>query len=153
MTNFYIGTAILFLSLITIEVVISTRRQMKLFKPRDSAVSITFGIAGVIHRLIMKGITLQWYIWLYEFHLFDFGTGAGMWVFLFMMNELTYYWFHRWSHEYRWLWATHVNHHSSEYFNFTTAARSPFLNTFHHMLFWVPLPLQPEFFPPPWRPL
>lgn len=141
MQNFYIGTAVVFFLLIVIEVVISARRELKLFKPRDSAISIVFGLSGVIHRLLMKGITLQWYFWLYEFRIFDIGTSAWAWIACFMMNELTYYWFHRLSHERRFLWATHVNHHSSEYLNFTTAARSPFLNTFHHMIFWAPMPL------------
>ncbi|MEM0999194.1 MAG: sterol desaturase family protein [Bacteroidota bacterium] len=141
MEIFYIATAVLFLGLILTEVIISTRKQLKLFQGRDSAVSIAFGIGGVIHRLVMKGITLQWYFWLYEFRIFTLDNSAWIWVACFMMNELIYYWFHRLSHERRWLWATHVNHHSSEYLNYTTAARSPFLNTFHHMIFWAPMPL------------
>lgn len=141
MQHFYIGTAIFFALLILIEVVLSASRDLKLFKGRDSAVSLTFGIAAVFHRLLMKGITLQWYYWLYEFRIFELGNAAWVWITCFMVNELIYYWFHRLSHERRWLWATHVNHHSSEHLNFTTAARSPFLNTFHHMIFWIPMPL------------
>ena len=50
-----------------------------------------------------------------------------------------YYWFHRFSHENKFLWAVHVNHHSSEKLNFTTAARVPFFNLILHNLFWIPL--------------
>jgi sterol desaturase/sphingolipid hydroxylase (fatty acid hydroxylase superfamily) len=37
------------------------------------------------------------------------------------------------------LWAVHVNHHSSEKLNFSTAARVPFFNFILHNLFWIPL--------------
>ena len=58
---------------------------------------------------------------------------------MFFLNEFVYYWFHRLSHENRFLWAVHVNHHSSEKLNFTTAARVPFFNLILHNLFWIPL--------------
>lgn len=137
----YVYTAILFASLILFEVIYSARKDLKLFNAKDSAVSLSFGIFGVICRLGAKGLTLLAYFWLFQFRLFDLGTGIIAWVLCFMANEFVYYWFHRWSHEYRFLWATHVNHHSSEYMNFTTAARTPFMNAIHHIFFWMPLPL------------
>lgn len=37
--------------------------------------------------------------------------------------EFLYYWFHRWSHEIRWLWATHAVHHSTNTMSLLTAER------------------------------
>ena len=34
----------------------------------------------------------------------------------FVLVEFTYYWFHRWSHTVRWLWASHSVHHSASLF-------------------------------------
>lgn len=137
----YVYTAIFFVALILFEVIYSTRKDMKAFDAKDSLVSIAFGVFGVACRLGAKGITLLFYLWLYEFRLFDLGNGWVAWLLCFLANDFIYYWFHRWSHEYRFLWATHVNHHSSMYMNFTTAARTPFLNAVHHIFFWAPLPL------------
>ncbi len=44
-------------------------------------------------------------------------------VALFFALEFVYYWYHRFSHEIRWLWATHSVHHSSNGINFFTSAR------------------------------
>ena len=51
------------------------------------------------------------------------GRQVWVWVLLFFLDDFTYYWFHRLNHEIRFLWAGHVNHHSSEYLNFGTALR------------------------------
>lgn len=45
------------------------------------------------------------------------------WVVGFFGVEFAYYWFHRWSHEVRWLWATHNVHHSAAEFTFPAAIR------------------------------
>lgn len=45
------------------------------------------------------------------------------WLLLFLGEELAYYWFHRSSHERRWLWATHSVHHSPKTLTFLSALR------------------------------
>lgn len=35
-----------------------------------------------------------------------------VWAVCFVLVEFVYYWWHRWSHEVRWLWATHAVHHT-----------------------------------------
>jgi sterol desaturase/sphingolipid hydroxylase (fatty acid hydroxylase superfamily) len=163
MFAFYVGTAIVFAILITLELVIDWKKKLHLFDWKDSLISIGFGLMGVATRVIFTFIGVKaFYSWLYDnFRIFDMGDGVlfteqnvsggsnmvfqwsalGLWVGAFFLNDFIYYWFHRWSHEYRFLWATHVNHHSSEFMNFTTAARSPFMNAIHHTLFWIPMPL------------
>jgi len=39
--------------------------------------------------------------------------------------DFIYYWNHRIMHEFRYLWAIHVVHHSSEHYNLSTALRQP----------------------------
>ena len=134
-------TAIIFISLMIIEIIYSRTKKVILHEKKDSGVSLIFGFLAVIQRGLMHGMVYTFYFWLYEFRLFDLGAEWWVWVLCFFGNEFIYYWFHRWSHEFRWLWATHVNHHSSEYLNFFTATRSPIFNAFHHMIFWIPLPL------------
>lgn len=46
-----------------------------------------------------------------------------VWAAGFFVVEFAYYWMHRWSHEVRWIWATHSVHHSSAAFTFPAALR------------------------------
>jgi sterol desaturase/sphingolipid hydroxylase (fatty acid hydroxylase superfamily) len=45
------------------------------------------------------------------------------WVIGFLVVEFAYYWFHRLSHEVRWLWATHAVHHTPEQITLLSAIR------------------------------
>jgi sterol desaturase/sphingolipid hydroxylase (fatty acid hydroxylase superfamily) len=45
------------------------------------------------------------------------------WVLLFVGLEFFYYWFHRCSHEIRWMWATHSVHHTAEAIHLVAAYR------------------------------
>lgn len=46
-----------------------------------------------------------------------------VWVIGFFAVEFCYYWFHRWSHLVRWLWASHAVHHSAQEMSFPMAVR------------------------------
>ena len=45
------------------------------------------------------------------------------WVALFFGVEIAYYWMHRFSHEVRWLWASHLVHHTPEQIHLASAFR------------------------------
>jgi len=63
------------------------------------------------------------------------------WVLGMIAVDFCYYWFHRCSHDVRLLWAAHVNHHSSEHYNLSTALRQSWTTPFTGMPFYWPLPL------------
>jgi sterol desaturase/sphingolipid hydroxylase (fatty acid hydroxylase superfamily) len=46
-----------------------------------------------------------------------------VWVVGFAAVEFVYYWFHRWSHTVRWLWASHAVHHTASEMTLPTAIR------------------------------
>jgi len=52
-------------------------------------------------------------------------SSVWAWLALFVLDDFTYYWFHRVSHRCRLWWAAHVNHHSSQEYNLSTAVRQP----------------------------
>lgn len=136
--SFYIFLAI-YLTAITIEVLYSYYSKKKLYDIKDSLVNIFLGVSGVVLRVLTKGAWLALWIYLYQFAPVKIKESTWSWILLFLLNEFVYYWFHRFSHENKYLWAVHVNHHSSEKLNFTTAARIPFFNLVLHNLFWIPL--------------
>src|SRR5690606_7865956 len=63
------------------------------------------------------------FYWLYQFRLFEIPLTWWSLLSLFIAQDFLYYWFHRASHRIRWLWASHVVHHSSERSNLSTAFR------------------------------
>jgi len=65
-------------------------------------------------------------LWIYE-HARIGTIGFSVWSFagLLVLNDFIYYWKHRAMHRVRWFWANHVVHHSSNFYNLTTALRQP----------------------------
>lgn len=56
------------------------------------------------------------------------------------MQDCCYWLFHFTSHHVRWLWASHVVHHSSERLNLSTAFRQSLMYPVSGMwLFWIPM--------------
>jgi len=136
--SFYIFLGIFIIS-ITIEMIYNVRNKLNLYNLKDSLINLFFGFSGVINRTLTKGIWIALWFYLYQYAPVKLPETWITYVLLFVLNEFVYYWFHRLSHEQRLLWAVHVNHHSSEYLNFTTAARIPFFNLILHNVFWIPL--------------
>lgn len=136
--SFYIFLAIFFLAM-ALEAGYSYYEKKNLYNVKDTLVNIFFGVSGVVTRTLTQGVWLAIWFYLYQFSFFKIPETVWTYVILFFCNEFVYYWFHRLSHEHRLLWAVHVNHHSSELLNFSTAARTPFFNLILHNVFWIPL--------------
>lgn len=130
--------AIYFLAIL-VEVFYSTWYKKDYYSLQDTLVNLSLGVLAVGIRFITKGVWLALWLYLYQFAPYQISECLLSWIILFLGNEFVYYWFHRLSHENKFLWAVHVNHHSSERMNFSTAARVPFLNIILHNIFWIPL--------------
>ncbi len=77
---------------------------------------------------------------LFEHRLFEIENSFLSFVVLFLLQDLFYYAFHRGSHKIRWMWASHVVHHSSETLNLSTAFRQSLTYPISGMwLFWAPI--------------
>jgi len=64
-----------------------------------------------------------------------------VWILTFIMIDFVYYWFHRCSHRIRFLWAVHMNHHSSEEMNFTVSLRQAWFGSLTKIPFFISMPL------------
>jgi sterol desaturase/sphingolipid hydroxylase (fatty acid hydroxylase superfamily) len=64
------------------------------------------------------------------------------WAIGFVLVELIYYWFHRLSHQVRWMWASHQVHHSPRQLTFLSAVRLSWTNLISGgWLLYIPLVL------------
>jgi len=115
--------------------------EVRGYELRDSAASMTMGLVNVIVSALIKLLPLPLFQLLYDHRVVDIGHAWWSWIVLLFAEDCCYYWFHRVHHEVRLLWACHVNHHSSRYFNLSTALRQPLLTPLSGPLFWAPLPL------------
>ncbi|HMJ12663.1 MAG TPA: sterol desaturase family protein [Polyangiaceae bacterium] len=108
---------------------------------KDAFASVAMGIGNMLVSAVVQGGVLALYFWLYEQRVFEIGQGPWAWLLLFVLEDFTYYWWHRASHEVRFLWAAHVNHHSSEHYDLSTALRQSWTTPFTVPLFywWLPL--------------
>ncbi len=111
------------------------------YELRDSRTSLTMGIGNVVVNFGWKAIVVVVYAALYELTPQRLSPDDWwVWVLLFVADDLSYYWFHRVSHESRVFWASHVVHHSSEHYNLSTALRQTWV-PMTYFPFWLWLPL------------
>jgi len=115
----------LYLALMAIEFLVLRRRRRRIDR-RDFWASIGMGAGSLVTINLVMGIVGWWWATLLWPHrIVDLGTGALGWTIAIVGWDLIYYWDHRLSHETRFFWASHVNHHSSLEFNLSTALRQP----------------------------
>lgn len=154
MSNLLIYSIPGFLALLALEVLWTRRRRregaaLRGYEKRDTLASLAMGIGNVLISAVTALGAVALWSWGYEHRWLSLGQPRAVWswLLLFFAEDLCYYWFHRSHHEVRLLWAAHVNHHSSQYFNLSTALRQPWFTPITGPIFWLPLALVG--FPPP----
>ena len=89
---------------------------------------LKLGFAGIVFGALVKWLGVpQWSM-----------DSAWQWVVAFVAYDFCYYWKHRFGHEWRILWASHVAHHQSEEFNLSTALRQTGTD-YIGFVFYIPL--------------
>ena len=120
----------------------SVRRGSRIYQWRDTLANFVTAAMHQAGDVLSLLLLLPLFYWLHQFALFDLSFNALNLVLLFVLQDFFYYWFHRVSHRVRWLWASHVAHHSSRLMNYSTAFRQSLTYPLSGMwLFWVPLML------------
>jgi sterol desaturase/sphingolipid hydroxylase (fatty acid hydroxylase superfamily) len=110
------------------------------YELRDTRASLTMGIGNVAINFVWKFAVLALYVGIYELTPLRLDPSDWwVWVLLFFADDLSYYWFHRVSHESRVFWASHVVHHSSQHYNLSTALRQTWV-PMTYLPFWLWLP-------------
>lgn len=67
----------------------------------------------------------------------SFGYVWYIWIICMLLDDFTYYWFHRQNHMVRFFWAAHIVHHSSDNFNLGTAVRNGWFTILYKPFFYV----------------
>jgi sterol desaturase/sphingolipid hydroxylase (fatty acid hydroxylase superfamily) len=104
---------------------------------KDTWASLAMGVGSLI---VVGGINIATYTlatYLYQYRVLTLGEGPLGWAVALIGWDFSFYWHHRLEHENRLLWACHVNHHSSQHYNLSTALRQPW-TPFPTVLFYAP---------------
>lgn len=133
-----------FALLMGIEVYFNYKDKTDHYIFKDSVASISMGIGSVFTDLVSKSFAFLAFSYIYlNFALFGEALSFTVlgWILLFFLDDFSFYWHHRLSHQVRILWASHVNHHSSEEYNLSTALRQSWTEVFYKYFFFMWLPL------------
>ena len=132
------------IALILGEAIYSNAKGLNFYKLNDTLGSYGLLVGNVVISLLTKGSFLLFNIYLYQFRLFTINDLMNVFfvvVLTFVAIDFIYYWFHRCSHRIKFLWAMHMNHHSSEEMNFVVSLRQAWFAPFAKVIFFMPLPL------------
>ena len=92
---------------------------------RDTAASLAMGIVSLGFVTLINAGVYALARGAYAHRLFVIDHALLEWALALVLWDFAYYWHHRFEHEIRLFWASHVAHHSSEKYNLSTALRQP----------------------------
>ncbi len=120
-----------FVALIAAEMVWARRQGLiRTYEMRDTAVSLCLGLGSVIAGVLVTTIVSAMMEAAHAVAPWRIGWHWPAWIACFVADDLAYYWLHRSGHRVRWFWASHVNHHSSQHYNLSTALRQTWTGFF-----------------------
>lgn len=129
-----------FILLALVEMLWARRKSPNSYEPRDTLTSLAMGLGSTIAGALTAGLLGAVFYATYQYRLFEIGWVWWAWIACFVLDDLAYYWFHRTAHRVRWFWASHVNHHSSQHYNLSTALRQTWTGTIaFSFIFRLPL--------------
>jgi sterol desaturase/sphingolipid hydroxylase (fatty acid hydroxylase superfamily) len=103
----------------------SEGRSVVGYERKDTIASLAMGTVSLLTVGLLTHGQYVFAKWLWPHRVTDLGAGVLGWTAAMFLWDFLYYWLHRIEHESRIFWAAHVNHHSSEHYNLSTALRQP----------------------------
>jgi sterol desaturase/sphingolipid hydroxylase (fatty acid hydroxylase superfamily) len=122
----------LLIAALLVAIVIERIAKPTRFRTKDTVVNVWTFMGYLAISLVWGPLLFELYSFVHDHALFDFGPhwldiGSprywAAWLSLFILDDFTFYWFHRCSHRFGLLWAGHVTHHSSQQFNLSVGLR------------------------------
>ena len=131
----------IFLLTVLVEALIAVRAKPGAYDLADTIGSLNFGVMSQLAGLGTKLLSFGIYIAIYDAaHLTVWPQSSlvvGIAALIFY--DFCYYWVHRMGHEVAVMWAAHVVHHSSEYYNLSTALRQTSTGALFGWIFYIPM--------------
>jgi sterol desaturase/sphingolipid hydroxylase (fatty acid hydroxylase superfamily) len=133
-----ISTPIYFI-IIGIELLLSHISHRKAYTFKDSLTNLYLMLLNSGIDLTFRLVYLAVLQYVYLHAVTQWHNAVGYWLILLLAEDFLYYWLHRFDHEIRFFWATHVTHHSSEKLNFSVGFRSSVFQPLYRFIYFIPL--------------
>jgi sterol desaturase/sphingolipid hydroxylase (fatty acid hydroxylase superfamily) len=106
----------------------------------DTRTSISMGLGSLVVNSLWRLVEVAALTAVATLAPWHLGHGWVAWVVAMVGVDFVYYWDHRMGHEVRLLWSSHVVHHSSQRYNYSTALRQTWTG-FYVFIFFIPVVL------------
>jgi sterol desaturase/sphingolipid hydroxylase (fatty acid hydroxylase superfamily) len=137
--QFSLIPGLILIGLVILEAILRIKEGVENYSIIDSLYSIGFGFLGFSSNIFFKGVMLSTLINIYEFRIFHFNSNWYWCIVLFLISDFWHFLVHYLEHKYRFLWVIHSIHHSSKFFNLSTALRTPLTFASYRILYLAPL--------------
>jgi len=138
--NIIPAMAIPMILLVVLEWVISARQKKGYYDGKDTVSSTVIGLVNVAISAFLK--LAMFTLILFFYNMVSWSIPTTWWSFILCIVSIDFcrYWAHRLGHVNRFWWATHVTHHNSNKYNWSTSFR---LGWTQHikLIFFVPIAL------------
>ena len=114
--------------------------KKKIDRKRLGEMWASFSVFIVAQLTEKAGTALLVGVFIYISQFIPWEIPVNIWttILAIIVIDFLYYWGHRFEHEIRILWSYHSIHHSSPIYNYTTALRVSFIDTFVTWVFYLP---------------
>jgi sterol desaturase/sphingolipid hydroxylase (fatty acid hydroxylase superfamily) len=142
---FMYAVPILFVAMV-IEYRSGKEHHKPVYSGKDFRANFVLGVVGTLTGLAGSAMALHLYEICFNFFapyreaifkVTSWSWNWKVWVIAIILDDFTYYWFHRLHHQVRILWAAHVVHHSSDHFNYSTTLRLAWFSNIHKPFYWA----------------
>ena len=130
-----------FAALIAVELTWSLVRRRPVYSAGETLANLTIALGNGLIRPIAVIWTFLVMSWIEPVQRVALPDTSWAFPLTFVVVDFAYYGYHRASHEFRWLWSMHHTHHSSPWYNLSTAVRLNWVAKFVSPLFFAPLVL------------
>jgi sterol desaturase/sphingolipid hydroxylase (fatty acid hydroxylase superfamily) len=132
-----------FIILSVVEILFLKKEYSDKVISNEFKISSALGIGFLTISYLTKGFVILCFSFIYQYRFFTLPAyGWWLWIFFLVIEDFTFYWFHRLSHNVRFFWASHQLHHSSKIYSLASTFRETWTGTVTcTFLFWGWMPL------------
>lgn len=130
------------LCILMAEIWMQRRQKKALYNVADTITNVSCGMSDRLFSLFFDGV--QYVIWSAignRFGIFAMPEGWVGVILCLLVTDFVWYWYHRFGHEVRFLWAVHSLHHQSENYNISVGFRISIFQYIVRTCFWIALPI------------
>ena len=128
-----------YISIIGLEILLTHLQHKKAYTIKDTLANIYLMLLNGGIDLLFRIVSLAVLQYFFVHAVMHWQHGFIYWLLLLLGEDFLYYWLHRFDHEIRFFWATHVTHHSSQTMNFTVGFRSSVFQPLYRFIYFIPL--------------